>query len=205
MTDLSTAKISPKDMLVKAEYSPDEDTIKAIKDEVYKKIVLYLDIEPAPTDHLHLMEANAAMMSNCSGKKKKIISEDSETGGHEELVVDVISLTKEKYILIVEAYRESLGAAMAQCLLAMKDMGDSNQGGVVYGFVTTEDRWRMLSYDGGSFQVTVNFHRLFTSGGLYVCGVEQWRYCEEGCHWWRRGSRWVVICILLCFEFFINV
>ena len=38
---------------------------------------------------------------------------------------------------------ESLGQAMGSCLLAMKDMGDSNQVGVVYGFVTTGDCWRL--------------------------------------------------------------
>lgn len=27
----------------------------------------------------------------------------------------------------------------------MKDMGDSNHGGVFYGFTTTGDSWRMLS------------------------------------------------------------
>jgi len=36
---------------------------------------------------------------------------------------------------------------MDHCLLAMKDMGDSNLGGVVNGFVDTGNSWRMLRYD----------------------------------------------------------
>ena len=40
-----------------------------------------------------------------------------------------------------------MGKAMGQYLLGMKGMGKNNHGGVVYGFVTTGDSWRMLSYD----------------------------------------------------------
>ena len=70
------------------------------------------------------------------------------------VVVDRISATESKFILIVEAKRSSLGAAMEQCLLPMKDVGDSSNGSVVCSFITTGESWRMLSYDGASFQVT---------------------------------------------------
>jgi hypothetical protein len=43
---------------------------------------------------------------------------------------------------------------MNQCLLAMKDTRDINGGGEVYGFVTTGKAWRMLKYDGTSFELT---------------------------------------------------
>ena len=43
----------------------------------------------------------------------------------------------------------------------MKDMGDSNHGGVVYGFATTGVSWRMLSYDGASFQVSEKVEAVF--------------------------------------------
>ena len=73
-------------------------------------------------------------------EKKQLMAEDEDTGGYEEfLLIDEIQITEEKYILIIEAKRESLGAAMGQCLLAMKDIGDRNHGGVVYGFVSTGD------------------------------------------------------------------
>ena len=80
-------------------------------------------------------------------REKQLIAEDGETGDYEELlVIDGIEITEENYILIIEAKRESLGVAMGHCLLAMKDMRGSNHshGGVVYGFVTTGDSWRML-------------------------------------------------------------
>lgn len=52
----------------------------------------------------------------------------------------------------------------------------------------------ILSYDGGSFQVTDKLHMVFDTMGnnkwmgeysllvdLHACGVEQWRPGEEGC------------------------
>jgi len=39
------------------------------------------------------------------------MAEDEETGGYEEfVVVDRIEITEERYILIIEAKRDSLGA-----------------------------------------------------------------------------------------------
>ncbi|KAF8430201.1 hypothetical protein EV426DRAFT_708345 [Tirmania nivea] len=95
-------------------------------------------------------------------REKQIISEDLEVGGSEEfVVVDRISVTEEMYVCIIEVKRESLGAAMKQCLLSMKDMGNSNNGGAVFGFVTTGESWSMLRCDGTVFQVTEMFDAIF--------------------------------------------
>ena len=202
MADLASAAISPEDMLVEIGYSLDEDTTKTIKDEVYNAIVRYLDVGTSPIDRLHFMEANVNDLvlfiiapiiyefKRRTGRKKvklhrekKIISGDSKTGGYEEfVVVDAISSTEEKYILMVEAKRESLSAAMGQCLLALKDMGDINHGGVVYGFVTRGDSWRMLSYGGGSFRVTDKLHVVFETMG-------------KNKDKWMRGYSFLVDCV----------
>ena len=62
--------------------------------------------------------------------------------------MDLIKLKQEEYILIVAAKRTSVGQAMKQCLLAMKDdMHDTNgDQGSIYGFVTTGKSWRMVKY-----------------------------------------------------------
>ena len=52
---------------------------------------------------------------------------------------------------------------MKQCLLAMKNMKDSNGEGKVYGFVTTGEQWQMLEYDGTSFRMTEVMLALFFS------------------------------------------
>ena len=74
-----------------------------------------------------------------------IVSTDSEADGEGEFAfVDLMQVRIEEFILIVEAKRSSLGQAMKQCLLAMKDMHDNNSVGEVYGFVTTGKSWKML-------------------------------------------------------------
>lgn len=77
--------------------------------------------------------------------------------------MDLIAVTEEKYVLIVEAKRSSLGKAARQCLLAMKDMRDNNGEGKVYGFVTTGEYWQMFQYDGTSFQKTNAITVIFDS------------------------------------------
>ena len=62
---------------------------------------------------------------------------------------------------MINRKRASVGVAVKQCVLSMKDMGDSNHGGVVYGFATTGVSWRMLSYDGASFQVSEKVEAVF--------------------------------------------
>ena len=88
--------------------------------------------------------------------EKEIVVKDGETGGTEEfVVVDVIPMDEEQLTPIVEAKRASLGQAVEQCLLSMKDARDPNGGGcsVLYGFVTTGKGWQMLRCDG-ALQIT---------------------------------------------------
>ena len=56
---------------------------------------------------------------------------------------------------------------MKQCLLSMKDMGDNNAGGNVYGFATMGESWRMLNYDvsGGLFMATNKIEVIFQTMG----------------------------------------
>lgn len=53
------------------------------------------------------------------------------------MVVGTDSHEIQCYLLIVEAKRESISEAMGGCLLVMKNMWNSNKGGVVYGLATT--------------------------------------------------------------------
>ena len=60
---------------------------------------------------------------------------------------------EEKFVIIIEGMKGTAGEALKQCLLSLKDARDQNSGGVVYGFITTGESWRMLRYDG-TFQMT---------------------------------------------------
>ena len=88
-------------------------------------------------------------------------------------MVNWISVTKASYILIVEVKRLLLGLVMKQCLLPMKDMGDINRGGVVYGFITTG----MLSHDGAVFQVTEKVEVVFETMGKLETVQFWWIVC----------------------------
>lgn len=152
-----------------------------IKERVYDRIVEYLEIEGYPTEaSADFKEANVSdlvlytigpILSDFirkTGRKirlereKEIISTDHETGGMEEFVVmDRISVTEDKFVLVIEAKRSSLGEAMKQCLLSVKDARDNNSRGEVYGFVTTGKTWRMVRYDGKDFCQTREIRSLF--------------------------------------------
>ncbi|RPB26528.1 hypothetical protein L211DRAFT_770070, partial [Terfezia boudieri ATCC MYA-4762] len=91
--------------------------------------------------------------------------------------VDLVSVAEERFVLIVEAKRSSLGQAMKQCLLAMKDMRDNNGEGEVYGFVTTGESWQVVIYDGVTFQLSGKVDLVFPWMGqakqkwMKECGI----------------------------------
>ncbi|KAF8453100.1 hypothetical protein BGX38DRAFT_1259208 [Terfezia claveryi] len=151
-------------------------SLDEMKEEVYKEIVRYLLIEgplfEADTD---FKESYTRIFHPDDGHKnvrllseKEIVSKDSETGGEEEFaIVDLIQVRSEDFIVIVETKRASLGQAMKQGFLAMKDMRDNNNngGGEVFGFITTGSNWRMVKYDGASFEMSEEMTILFKTMG----------------------------------------
>ena len=192
--DLASKMIPVDEMLVQEGYQLDEEASKAVlatKDDVYRQILRYLRIEGYPMESPDFKEGNVNdlalliilpviddfMLRTGRDKvrltrEKQIVTDDLEMGGAEEFVViDEVELGKERYLFIVEAKRSSLGAAMGQCLVSMKDIGDKNDGSIIYGFVTTGESWRMLKYHDGSFQVTDKMEVLF---GMMSHNKEKW-------------------------------
>ena len=53
-------------------------------------------------------------------------------------------------------------------------MGDSNHGGVAYGFATTGVSWRMLRYDSASFQGSEKVEAVFKT-----MGRSKERWCRD--------------------------
>lgn len=156
------------------------------KMKVYEQIVQYLEIEGEPTEAdtdfkegniSHLVNATISSIvrdfrpkTGCKSMQLRsenvIVSMDGETGGSEEFVVmDLVLVTNEKFVLIIEAKRTSLGQSMKQYLLTMKDRWGSNSGGVLYGFVTTGESWRMIRYGGILFEKIEKVDVLFDSMG----------------------------------------
>ncbi|PUU76419.1 hypothetical protein B9Z19DRAFT_1088385 [Tuber borchii] len=162
-----------------------EEQLSETKEKVYRQIVQYVECEGYPTESDEdFREANindlvysilapiVADFRKSTGRniylrrEKQITALDCRAYGYQEFVlVDLIGLENEKYVFVVEAKKSSLGEAKRQCLLAMKDMGDRNGRGVIYGFVTTGEQWQMLQYDGTVFSQTDHLLVLFRGVG----------------------------------------
>ncbi|KAG0138697.1 hypothetical protein HOY82DRAFT_544583 [Tuber indicum] len=163
-----------------------EDQVQETKEKIYDRIVELFHVEGYPTEsNEDYKEANindllfsilTPIVADFRGKtgrdicllrEKQIIAPDSRTQGYQKFVL--------KYVFVMEAKKSPLGEAKRQCLLAMKDMGDQNGGGVVYGFVTTGEQWQMLCYDGAVFTQTHPFLALFRD-----MGQEREKWMKEG-------------------------
>lgn len=85
-------------------------------------------------------------------REKEIISIDGQTSGNMEfIVIDTISVKKDRYMLIIEAKRDALGKGLVQCLLSLKDAYENNNDNkCVYGFVTTGIDWQLIKYNGNN-------------------------------------------------------
>ena len=183
--------IPVKTMLDGAQYTLeglDPDVISKTKEAVYEMLLRHVAVEGYPGDTLGYTESNvkdlvygilcpviydftrhhnrqeATRRLLYLRREKEIISLDKETGGRGEFVVlDLIGISaNDNYVLVVvEAKRSNLVEAMKQCLLAMYDMWKINGRGFLYGFVTTGEDWRMLTYDGKEFAMTRKFSILF--------------------------------------------
>jgi len=157
-------------------------SILEVKEKVYDALKDYLNVSGYPTEaNSDYNEANindlvaftiypilATIKDETTRalyltREKEIASIDSATSGVEEFVVmDWISVGEKKYVTIVEAKKVFLGEAQKQCFLALRNMRDRNGGGMVYGFVTMGDSWRMISFDG-NFTISEKIELLFDS------------------------------------------
>ncbi|CUS07590.1 unnamed protein product [Tuber aestivum] len=178
------------------------EEVKEAKENVYKWIVEYLKGEGYPSDmNEDYNEANIndlvftvlipviAMFNRKTGRNLRLrrektnIAKDGETSGNQGFVtIDTVGIDDRKFVFVVEAKKSSLGEAKKLCLLVMKDMGEMNAGGVVYGFVTTGEGWQMLRFDGTVFSQTDSFFALF-------------RGMAEDKERWMQGGSVVVDCI----------
>ena len=96
-------------------------------------------------------------------REKQIISKDEQVGGNMEFVImQKISVMNTRYVLVVEAKRDSLGKGLVQLLLALKSMWEiNNDQKLVYGFVTTAINWQLVTYDGQTWKLSETSTVLF--------------------------------------------
>ncbi|KAG0639089.1 hypothetical protein HOY80DRAFT_1001257 [Tuber brumale] len=186
MITLESGAVPVEEMLKGNAYLKEaEECLMKTRERVYDRIRDHLTAEGYPSEaDPYFKEANASdlvyativpIIVNVSDRtrstlllhrEREVVATDSSTRGYEEFVViDRISLREERFVFVIEAKRSSLAQALKQCLLAVKDMGDNNGGGVVYGFITTGSVWQMMTYDGKSWRLTEQFLSLFPRMG----------------------------------------
>lgn len=150
-----------------------------VKNEVYEEIIRYIRVFGIPKDWdptfneislLHLFYAvitpiiDTYIRETDGGDiRLQVGPQDGGTMGF--VPVDVMLVKGKKPIFIVKPKRASMGQAVKQCLLLMKDARDLHGEDVVFGFITTGKGWWMLSYNGKSFKITEEMVVLFHSMG----------------------------------------
>ena len=171
------------------------EEVKEAKETVYGRIAEYLEGEGYPSDmNEDFTEANIndlvftvlipvismfkrkTAQNLCLKREKAIIVKDGEMSGNQQFVmVDLVGVNDRKFVFVVEAKNESLGEAKKLCLVTMKDIGEMNEGGVVYGFITTGEDWKMLRFDGTTFTQSESFSVLF-----HNMAKNKQRWMQEG-------------------------
>lgn len=145
-----------KTMLEGKSINAGKEGILQVKEKVYDGLVGQLEIEGYLTEAdpdfkeanitnlvIFIMHPILRYFRQQTGRDLRLRREKEEF-----VVMDSVSLREKSFVLVVEAKKVSLGEARKQCFLSLKDMRDNNGGGSVYGFITTGDSWRMVSYDG---------------------------------------------------------
>jgi hypothetical protein len=107
-----------------------------------------------------------AMVSHCKftmnrgglklSRENQIISKDEQVGGNIEfIIIQNINVRNTRYVIVVEAKRDSLGKGLTQLLLPLKSMWEiNNDQKLVYGFVTTAIGWQLVTYDGQTWKLS---------------------------------------------------
>ncbi|KAG0133659.1 hypothetical protein HOY82DRAFT_538055 [Tuber indicum] len=158
--------------------------ISKAKEQVYGNLVRYLETEGYPgaaapdfnvanindvvlfTIYPLLYSFNFHQAQNrpLDREKKIVLTNSATTDEHEFVMLEQISAGEHRLMVIVQAKMGWLGEAQKLCFLYMKDMRENNGGGIVYGFITSGDGWRMVSYDG-AFVITEEMRPIFDTMG----------------------------------------
>ncbi|KAG0137541.1 hypothetical protein HOY82DRAFT_535565 [Tuber indicum] len=150
-----------------------KDEVRETEKNIYDRLVELFHVEGHPTEsNEDFKEANVndlvltIIVPIGMAFKSKTGRDLHLHRGHKEFaLVELVGAGPQKFVFVVEAKKSSLGEAKRQCLLAMKNIGEDNGGSVVYGFVTTEEQWQIIRYDGTVFTQTENLLVLFRELG----------------------------------------
>ena len=152
------------------------EQVKYAKEKTFDDVVEIIEVNGYPTEaNEHFEKANVDALvlriifpifvafKRATGRylflrrDKEIFPMNPKTrrGNFQEFVCeDLIGIGDRKFIFLVKTTKSSIGEAKRECMLALKDMGDRNGGGFVYGFVASGEFWQVIRYDGSVFTQT---------------------------------------------------
>ena len=138
-----------------------EEQVEHTKEKVFNNIVEFIEAEGYPTEFDVYFDKTKINDLVASILLPIVIAFRRETGRelHLQRELDTIStnfigVKGRKFVFVVEAAMLSIGQAKRGCMLALKEMGDNNPGGVVYGLVTSGDVWQIIRYQREIFTQT---------------------------------------------------
>ena len=138
-----------------------EEQVERAKEKVFNNTVQFIEAEGYPTefdfffDEAKISDLVAIILLPI------VIAFRRETGRklHLQRELDTIStnfigIKGHKFVFVAEAAKSSIGQAKRGCMLTLKEMGDNNPGGVIYGLVTSGDVWQIIRYQREIFTQT---------------------------------------------------
>lgn len=142
-----------------------------IKEKVYERLIDRLLSEGYPeafspsisivTDFVgDILTTIVSYFKRMNNNNSIFIHREKEIYCEYDVILDIISLTQSKIILIVEA--EQLIHGLKQCLLSLKDSWDINKDNKpVYGLLTDGIDWRLIIYEDNNIQISSKISTLY--------------------------------------------
>ncbi|PUU73691.1 hypothetical protein B9Z19DRAFT_1111067 [Tuber borchii] len=137
-----------------------EEQVEGTKKKIFNNIIDLINVEGYPSEAND--DFNKANVNDLVAFILPIVTAFQRGTGRELrlqrerdiITTNFIGNGDHKFAFVVEAQKAFIGQARRLCMLALKEMGDNNPGGVLYGFVTSGDCWRIIRYQGGIFTQT---------------------------------------------------
>ena len=142
-----------------------EEQVKRTKDKVFQNILDSIEGGGYPTESED--NCNNAMVRSLvasillpilaafrheTGRSVRLQRGDRKVG--DTISANFIGYGDRRLVFIVEAAQPSIWPAKRACMLALKEIGDNNPGGIVYGLVTSGDAWQIIRYQREIFTQT---------------------------------------------------
>ena len=149
-----------------------EEQVQCTKETVFNNIIELVEGEGYPTefeDNCNNVRVRGLVYSILvpiliafrgeTGREVRLQRGNRKEG--DTISANFVGFGDRKFVFVVEAAKSSIWQAKKACMLALKEMGDNNPAGVVYGLVTSGDAWEIIRYQHKIFTQTDTIQVVF--------------------------------------------